>query len=220
MRAASRILAKAARAVRAATSSTPGGAMTANTTLTRRIGELEVPAPGQWMIDPVHSHIEFIARHMMISKVRGTFREFVGTITIAEDPTQSSVEATIIAASIETGDPNRDAHLRSPEFLDVERYPEVRYRSRSVRPSENDHWCVDGDLTIRGVTRPVTLEVEFCGVATDPWGNARAGFLGSTEINREDFDITWNQALETGGFLVGKGVKVELDVEAVRSADE
>jgi polyisoprenoid-binding protein YceI len=209
------MLAGAARAVRAHVKHS-GGAMTANTTLTRHIGELEVPAPGQWTIDPVHSHIALVARHMMISKVRGTFREFAGIITIAEDPTQSSVEATIMAASIDTGDASRDAHLRSPEFLDVERYPEVRYRSRSVRPSENDHWCVDGDLTIRGVTRPVTLEVEFCGVATDPWGSARAAFLGSTEINREDFDITWNQALETGGILVGNSVKIDIEVQAVK----
>ena len=194
--------------------------MTANTVLTRRIGELEVPAPGRWTIDPVHSNIQFIARHMMISKVRGTFREFVGTIEIAEDPTQSSVEATIWAASIDTGDPNRDEHLRSEDFLDVQRYPEIRYRSTLVQPAEDDHWRVDGDLTIRGVTRPVSLLVEFCGVATDPWGNARAGFLGMTEINRDDFDITWNQALETGGFILGKGVKVEIDVEAVRSASE
>jgi polyisoprenoid-binding protein YceI len=194
--------------------------MTANTVLTRRIGELEVPAPGRWTIDPVHSHIQFIARHMMISKVRGTFREFHGTIDIAEDPTQSSVEATILAASIDTGDPSRDEHLRSEDFLDVQRYPEIRYRSTSVQPAEDDHWRVDGDLAIRGVTRPVSLTVEFCGVAIDPWGNARAGFLASTEINRDDFDITWNQALETGGFILGKGVKVEIDVEAVRSASE
>jgi polyisoprenoid-binding protein YceI len=194
--------------------------MTANTVLTRRIGELEVPAPGRWTIDPVHSHIQFIARHMMISKVRGTFREFHGTIDIAEDPTQSSVEATILAASIDTGDPSRDEHLRSEDFLDVQRYPEIRYRSTSVQPAEDDHWRVDGDLAIRGVTRPVSLMVEFCGVAIDPWGNARAGFLASTEINRDDFDITWNQALETGGFILGKGVKVEIDVEAVRSADD
>jgi polyisoprenoid-binding protein YceI len=179
-----------------------------------------VPAPGRWDIDPVHSSVQFIARHMMISKVRGRFREFHGTIDIAEDPTLSSVEATIMAASIDTGDPNRDEHLRSEEFLDVQRFPKIRYRSTSVVPAPDDHWRVDGDLTIRGVTRPVSLNVEFCGAATDPWGNTRAGFLGTTEINRDDFDITWNQVLETGGFVLGKGVKVEIDVEAVRSANE
>lgn len=194
--------------------------MTANTVLTRRIGDIEVPAPGRWEIDPMHSNVQFIARHMMISKVRGTFREFHGTIEIAEDPTQSSVEATIMAASIDTGDRKRDEHLRSADFLDVEHYPQIRYRSRSVQPADGDQWHVDGDLTVKDITRPISLNVEFCGVATDPWGNARAGFLGTTEINRHDFDITWNQALETGGYLVGKGVKVEIDVEAVRSAGE
>ena len=105
-------------------------------------------------------------------------------------------------------------------FLDVEHYPEIRYRSTSVQPADGDQWRVDGDLTVKDITRPISLNVEFCGVATDPWGNARAGFLGTTEINRHDFDITWNQALETGGYLVGKGVRVEIDVEAVRSAGE
>jgi YceI-like protein len=114
----------------------------------------------------------------------------------------------------------KDEHLRSEEFLDVQRFPKIRYRNTSAVPAHDDHWRVDGDLTIRGVTRPVSLNVEFCGVATDPWGNTRAGFLGTTEINRDDFDITWNQALETGGFVLGKGVKVEIDVEAVRSANE
>jgi polyisoprenoid-binding protein YceI len=192
--------------------------MTANTVLTRQIGDVEVPAPGRWIIDQSHSRIEFVARHMMISRVRGAFREFYGTIVIAADPTQSSVEATILAASIDTGDLNRDAHLRSEEFLDVDRYPEIRYWSTSVqKPARDGHWRVDGDLTIRGVTKPVSLSVEFNGVARDPWGKARAGFLASTEIDREAFDITWNQALEAGGFLVGKGVKVEIDVEAVRA---
>src|SRR5207237_1789666 len=102
----------------------------------------------------------------------------------------------------------------------VQRYSVIRYRSTSVQPAEDDHWCVDGHLSIRDVTRPVSLKVEFCGVAIDPWGNARAGFLASTEINRDDFDITWNQALETGGFVVGKRIRVEIDVEAVRSASE
>jgi polyisoprenoid-binding protein YceI len=152
---------------------------------------------------------------MMISKVRGSFREFSGAIDIDDIPERSRVEAIIRADSIDTGDPERDRHLRSPEFLDVEHYPDIRFRSASVRPGDTDHWKLTGDLTIRGVTRPVTLLVEYCGTATDPWGNTRAAFLVSGEINREDFDITWNQALEAGGFLVGKGVKVEVDVEAV-----
>jgi polyisoprenoid-binding protein YceI len=157
---------------------------------------------------------------MMIARTRGRFREFSGTIHIAQAPEQSSVQVAIVAASIDTGDPQRDAHLRSPEFLDVERFPELRFRSTGVRPAAGNRWQVSGDLTIRDVTRPVTLEVEFCGVATDPWGNLRAAFLASTEIDRDDFDVSWNQTLEGGGFLVGKGVRIELDIEAVREAEQ
>jgi polyisoprenoid-binding protein YceI len=182
---------------------------------TRTINGVELPEPGRWMIDPVHSQVEFVARHMMISKVRGRFREFAGEIHIAEQPEESWAEATILAASIDTGDADRDAHLRAPEFLDADRYPEIRFRSTSVRATD-DRWQVYGDLTVREVTQSVPLAVEFCGVARDPWGNTRAAFLASTEINRDEFDITWNQALETGGFLVGNGVKIEIDVEAVR----
>jgi polyisoprenoid-binding protein YceI len=194
--------------------------MTTQAVQTRTIAGREIPPPGRYRIDPSHSQIEFVARHMMIARTRGRFREFSGTITIAEVPEQSSVEVTILAAGIDTGDAQRDAHLRSPDFLDVERYPEIRFRSTGVRPAGDDRWEVAGELTIRDVTRPVTLDVEFCGVATDPWGNLRAAFLASTEINRDEFDVSWNQALEGGGFLVGKGVRIELDVEAVREADE
>jgi polyisoprenoid-binding protein YceI len=172
------------------------------------------------VIDPSHSSIQFIARHMMIAKTRGSFRSFSGTINIDEQPERSWVEVTIEAASIDTGDQTRDAHLRSADFLDVEHHPEIRFRSTSVRPGRNERWVVTGDLSVRGIVRPVDVEVEFCGVAVDPWSNLRAAFLATTEINRDEFDITWNQALETGGFLVGKGVKIEADVEAVRQPDE
>ena len=189
--------------------------MVTQTTATRTLGTREIPSPGRWIIDPVHSQVSFVARHMMISKVRGQFREFSGTIEIAENPVESSVEAVIKAASVDTGDPGRDEHLRSADFLDVERHPEIRFHSSRIRPVDDDRWHLDGELTVRGITRSVTMSVEFCGVARDPWGHARASFLGTTEINRDDFDITWNQTLEAGGFLVGKGVKVEVDVEAV-----
>ena len=189
--------------------------MAMNVANTRTVAGFEVPPVGRWVIDPVHSHVDFVVRHMMISKVRGRFREFSGVICIDEIPERSSVEATIVAASIDTGDEERDRHLRSAEFLDVEHHPEIRFRSLSLRPSDKDHWKLTGELTIRGVTRPVMLLVEYCGTAADPWGNTRAAFLASGEINREDFAITWNQALEAGGFLVGKGVKIEIDVEAV-----
>lgn len=186
------------------------------TTQARTVESRKVPAAGIWRIDPTHSTVQFIARHMMISKVRGQFREFSGAITIAEVPEESSVDVVIMAASIDTGDEQRDRHLRSPEFLDVEQFPEIRYRTTTVQAGEEDHWAVTGELTIRDVTRPVTLDVEFCGSAVDPWSKARAGFLAAGEINREEFHISWNQALEAGGFLIGKGVKIELDVEAVR----
>jgi polyisoprenoid-binding protein YceI len=193
--------------------------MTVKTAETNVVEGREIPPAGTWLIDPSHSDIQFTARHMMISKARGRFRTFSGTIHIDEVPERSSVAVTIEAASIDTGDEDRDRHLRSPDFLDVERFPEISYRSTSVRPGTSDRWAVTGDLTVRDVTRPVTLDVEFCGAAVDPWGKMRAGFLGATEINRDDFDITWNQMLESGGFLVGKGVKVDVDVEAVLQAD-
>jgi polyisoprenoid-binding protein YceI len=193
--------------------------MATKSALVRIVEGKEIPPPGRWAIDASHSSIQFVARHMMISKVRGRFREFSGTIHIDEVPEQSWVEATINAASIDTGDADRDAHLRAADFLDVDRFTEIRYRSTEVR-AVADKWEITGDLTLRDVTRPVTLVVEFCGVATDPWNNLRAGFLGTTEINREDFSVTWNQVLESGGFLVGKGVKVECDVEAVLQSDE
>lgn len=188
--------------------------MAQSTGTVRTLDGKELPPPGRWVIDSSHSSIAFVARHMMISKVRGHFRTFSGIVRIAEDPEQSSVQATVDAASIDTGDPDRDAHLRSADFLDVDRFPHILYHSTSVR-AVGDKWEVSGDLTLRDVTRPVVFVVEFCGTAVDPWGNTRVGLLGTTEIDREDFQVTWNQVLEAGGFLVGKGVKVEVDVEAV-----
>ncbi|MGZ4691707.1 MAG: YceI family protein [Acidimicrobiia bacterium] len=194
--------------------------MTVSAAQDRTFEGQRVPPVGRWNVDPSHSSLQFVARHMMISKVRGRFRKFEGTIVIAEDPLESSVEATIDTSTIDTGDPDRDTHLRAAEFLDVERFPHARFTSTSLSPGNDGKWQIKGDLTIRDVTRVVELTVEFCGVADDPWGNVRAGFLGTTEINREEFDITWNQALEAGGFLVGKGVKVEVDVEALLESDE
>jgi polyisoprenoid-binding protein YceI len=187
--------------------------------LTREIAGRELPPPGRWAIDPAHSDIQFVVRHLMIAKVRGRFREFSGTIFVGEAPEDSFAEATIDVASIDTRDPARDDHLRSPEFLDVERYPTIRFRSTEVRPGEGDHWRVAGDLTVRDVTNSVTVDVEFGGTALDPWGNQRAGFIGSTEIDRDDFGVSWNQALEAGGYLVGKTVRVEIEVEAVREPE-
>lgn len=193
--------------------------MTTETRMGTNVEGREMPRTGRWTIDPAHSSIELVARHMMISKVRGRFRDFSGVIVVADPPERSWAEVTIRTSSIDTGDEGRDRHLRSADFLNVEQYPEARFRSTAVRPAPRDHWQVDGELTILDMTRPITLDVEYCGMATDPWGGLRAGFLASTEINREEFAITWNQALETGGFLVGKGVKVEADIEAVWEGD-
>lgn len=177
----------------------------------------DVPPAGRYTIDPLHSQVAFSARHMMIARVRGHFKVFGGEIDIAEVPEQSSVAVEIDAASIDTRDPQRDAHLRSRDFLDVERFPKITFESTGVRraaaPTE---WTVLGNLVIRNVTQPLNLSTEFSGAVSDPYGNLRAAFSARGEIDREEFGITWNQPLEAGGFVVGKTVHVELDVEAIR----
>lgn len=170
---------------------------------------------GTWDVDPAHSNVEFVVRHMFTS-MRGRFGEFSGVLEIGDSPEESRVEGTIASASIDTRLPDRDAHLRSPDFLDVEQYPSLSFHSTATRSLGDGRLEVDGELTIRGATRPVTLEVEFLGSATDPWGGERAGFSARTEINREDFGLTWNAPLAAGGVLVGRRVKIELEVEAVR----
>jgi polyisoprenoid-binding protein YceI len=170
-----------------------------------------------WSFDNSHSSIGFSVRHLMISKVRGHFNQWGGTFDYDEkDPTRSKLSVRIDAASIDTRDEKRDAHLRSPDFFDVERYPTMTYRSTAVTAAGNGKWAVDGDLTAHGVTQPVQLLVDFEGGVTDPWGNARAGFSATAEIDREAFGITFNQVLEGGGVLVGKSVKIEIEAEAVR----
>jgi polyisoprenoid-binding protein YceI len=149
----------------------------------------------------------------MVSKVRGTFTRFSGTITIAEDPLASSVEASIDMASIDTRDPNRDGDLRSANFFETDTHPTATFRSTAVRP-DGDHFVVDGELTLHGVTRPVQLHVEFNGVSGDPWGGTRAGFSAETEINRRDFGIDISMPLDGGGVVIGDKVKVHLEIEA------
>jgi polyisoprenoid-binding protein YceI len=193
--------------------------MDMSTDRTTERADLQRPAPGTWVIDPVHSEIEFQVRHLMISKVRGRFREFSGTLLIDEVLERSSFDVLIKAASIDTGDAQRDAHIKGPEFLDVERYPDIRVRSTAVRPTGGAKGQVVGEATLRGVTRPVVIDVEYTGAAVDPWGKERCGFVGRLSVNREDFGITWNQALETGGFMLGKEISFELDVQAVRPSE-
>ncbi len=169
-----------------------------------------------WHIDPRHSLAEFSVRHMMLSKVRGRFTGVSGTIVdAAEDPKLSSVTAAIDVTTLVTGDPQRDEHLRSPDFFDVANHPSITFESRRVSGSR-EHFKVTGDLTIRGQTREVTLDVTFNGIGTDPRGRSVAGFTVETEINRKDFGLNWNMALEAGGFLVGDNAKIEIEVEAVK----
>jgi polyisoprenoid-binding protein YceI len=174
---------------------------------------------GKWAIDPIHSNVGFSVRHLMVSKVRGSFAKFDGTITISENPLESAVEATIDLDSIETHDPQRDAHLRSADFFEVEKYPVMTYRSTSVKPDGGD-FIVDGELNLHGVTRSVTLRLEFNGVNKDPYGGTRSGFFATTEINRNDFGVDIKMPLDGGGVVVGDKIKIEIDVEAVLQKDE
>jgi len=169
---------------------------------------------GTWNIDPSHSEVGFVVRHVMVSKVKGVFSKFEGAITVAENPLESRVEAKIDASSIDTREPQRDAHLRSSDFFDVETHPEITFTSTSVAPVGDD-FAVTGDLTIHGVTRQVELALEFNGVAPDPWGGVRAGFSATTEISRADFGIEFNIPLDGGGVVVGDKIKIHLEVEAV-----
>jgi polyisoprenoid-binding protein YceI len=172
-----------------------------------------------WNIDATHSGINFSIRHMVVSKVRGRFARFNGTVALDEvDLSRSAVEAIIDATSIDTGTPQRDEHLRSADFFDVERFPEIRFRSTRIERLADNRYRVVGDLTIRDVTRAVTLDVEYGGQAKDPWGNERAGFIASTSLDRKDFGLKWNQALEAGGVLVGDRVDIELEIQGVRAA--
>lgn len=170
---------------------------------------------GDYDIDPAHSRVGFSARHAMVTKVRGSFGEFSGSAHIAEDPAASHAEVTIPAASLTTGQDDRDGHLRSGDFLDAETYPELTFRSTGVE-RDGQIYRITGDLAVRDVTRPVTVDFEFTGLAQDPFGNVRAGFEGRTTINRKDFGLTWNAALETGGVLVSDKVDLEFDVSAIK----
>ncbi len=173
-----------------------------------------------WKIDPAHSEINFTVRHMMISNVRGRFEKFDGTVEFDEkEPVESKVDVQIDAASISTRDPQRDAHLKSPDFFDVEKYPYITFRSTRVEPTDDRHGRLFGDLTIRDVTRQVVLEVEYSGQSKSPWGTTSAGFSGTTKINRKDFNLAWNVALETGGVLVGDEIKIDIELEIVKQAE-
>ena len=182
----------------------------------RTVNGAAFPAAGTWALDPAHTSVEFRAKHLMVAKVRGQFAGAQGTLVIAEDPAQSTAEITIDATTINTGVADRDAHLKSADFLEVEKYPEITFKSTGLEHGGGSDWKLDGELSVRGVTRPATLQVEFNGIAGDPWGGTRAVFSAETKIDREDWGLTWNQALAAGGWLVGKEIRIQLEVEAVR----
>ena len=167
---------------------------------------------GTWNIDPTHSRIQFSIRHLMVSKVKGHFKTFSGTVTVPENPLESTVQVSIDPASLDTADENRDNHVRSTDFFDVETHPTAQFVSTAVRP-EGDDYVVEGELTFKGVTRPVSLDVEFNGVVTDPWGFTRAGFTATAEVNRHDFGVDFSAPMEAGGVMLGDKIKLNLDIE-------
>lgn len=178
-----------------------------------------IPAVETWAIDTAHSSVGFKVRHLVISKVHGRFTRWNGTLVLGgPDLADSKVEITIDATSIDTSEPQRDAHLRSADFFDVETFPTLEFRSRKVEGTDEDRYRVTGDLTIHGVTREVVLNVEEGGRLRDPWGKERAAFLATTTINRGDYGLTWNQALEAGGVMVSDKVEIEIELEATKAA--
>jgi polyisoprenoid-binding protein YceI len=181
----------------------------------RAVSGVDVPVPGTYEIDASHTHVGFVVRHLMLSKTRGRFPTVAGSIVIGDDPLDSSVDVSIATADVDTGDEKRDGHLRSADFFAADEHPAMTYRSRRVTEVAPGRWDVDGDLTVRGVTRPVVLHVTYDGGIVDPWGNTRAGFTASAEIERDEFGLTWNQVLEGGGVLVGRTVTIEIEAEAV-----
>ncbi len=176
------------------------------------------PARTTWKIDPAHSHVEFGVKHMMITTVKGRFAGVDGTVLMDESNlANAEVDVRIDASTIDTREPQRDAHLRSADFFDVEKFPHITFKSRRITDRSGQRFTLDGDLTIHGVTREVTLDVTEEGRGKDPWGGERAGFTASTKINRKDFGLHWNQTLETGGILVGEDVKISLELELVKA---
>ena len=192
--------------------------MTESVVSTRPFEGLQIPAAGTYVLDAAHKRVGFVARHLMVSKVRGQFAEASATITIAEDPLQSSVTASITTASIDTGQTDRDNHLRSGDFFESEKYPTIEFRSTGIKSHSGAEFVLDGELTIKDITKPVELTVEFEGATTSPYGQAVFGFSAFAEIDREDWGLTWNVALETGGVLVGKKIRLEFNVEAVKQS--
>lgn len=194
---------------------TASGSATLGTITLDRAAGVELPPPGRWTIDPAHSTITITARHMGLASVKGVINEFSGTIDLAELPELSTVQARMQADSIDTGNKMRDDHLRSPDFLDVSTYPLIEYAGIGVSQQGDDRWRVDGELTLRGITRPVQLDLTYQGAGPDPWGGQRAAFRATAELHRKDFAINWNQSVAADVVLVGWVLQVALDIEAV-----
>jgi polyisoprenoid-binding protein YceI len=175
--------------------------------------------PGTWNIDISHSTVGFVARHLMVSKVRGQFTDFTGTVIVGENPLESKVEATANITSISTGDAHRDEHLRSGDFFDAANFPTMHLVSTGITPKGRDgsEYVLHTNLTIKGITRPVDFELEYEGVSADPWGGTRAGFTAEAEVSRKEWGLEWNVALETGGVVVGDKVKIVLEIEAIKA---
>lgn len=195
---------------------TASGRVDAGTVVLARQGGAELPPPGVWTLDPAHSSVAAVAQHLGISSVRGRFTSFGGTIEIAPEPERSRVSAVIAADSVDTGNELRDKHLRSPDFLDAERFPEIAYASTGVTAAGPDRWTVRGELSLRGVVRPVPLDLVCLGTGADPWGGVRAAFRATAELHRADFAMNWNQVVQAGVSAVGTTLRVELDIQAVQ----
>jgi polyisoprenoid-binding protein YceI len=191
------------------------GAATLGTVTLGRAGGAPLPPPGRWTIDPVHSAVTVTARHLGMASVNGSVGDFSGTIEIAEPVELSTVHAVMRADSIDTGNKVRDDHMRSPDFLDVAGYPQIEYAGTSVTPRSGDRWTVEGNLTLRGTTKPVPLDLTYLGTSPDPWGGQRAAFRATAELRRRDFAMEWNQVLPGGSLLVGWVMQITLDIEAV-----
>ncbi|GIG58036.1 polyisoprenoid-binding protein [Longispora fulva] len=185
--------------------------------VTREHNGLTIPTAGTFALDVAHSRVGFVARHMMVSKVRGSFGEFAGEVVVAENPLESSVNVTIQAASFTTNNEQRDGHVKTDEFLGIDTFPTITFVSTAVKDVDGNEFVLVGDLTIRGVTKQVELEVEFEGIAKSPWNTEVIGFSATTEIDREEFGMTFNATLETGGVLVSKKIKIEIEAEAIRA---
>ncbi|NYI06180.1 YceI family protein [Allostreptomyces psammosilenae] len=195
------------------------GAADLGTLVLTRTGGTELPPPGPWTIDPAHSAVHVSARHLGLSTIRGRFGSFAGRVDIAEPLERSTVLAEIDAATIDTGNSLRDDHLRSPDFLDVERHPRITYRGTGVTARGADAWTVHGELTLHAVTRPVDLRLSYLGTGPDPWGGTRAAFSATTELRRDDFAINYSQLVRAGVAAVGMSLRVELEIQAVRGEE-